>query len=137
MIVKRLKQFIVKSGISIEELGKSIGISEEILEKSFSEEKEISLEWIVLINEKYPEINIKWLALGEGDMYTANKKQIKDLKSISSEDILDYILANSDAFRDEPKLDAVVALFSNFEQQRELQKMYEKIDKYEKLLGKK
>ena len=61
----------------------------------------------------------------------------ENLKNISKETILDYIITNSNDFRHEPKIDAVTALFYNFEQQRELQKLYTKLEIYEKRLDKK
>lgn len=61
----------------------------------------------------------------------------KNLKKIPKELILDYIINNKEIFRGEPKIDAVTALFYNFEQQRELQKLYNKLESYEKRLEQK
>lgn len=58
----------------------------------------------------------------------------ESLKSTPKETILDYIINHKNDFRDEPKIDAVTALFYNFEQQRELQKLYDKLESYEKRL---
>ena len=58
----------------------------------------------------------------------------ESLKNVGKETILDYIINNKNDFRGEPKIDAVTALFFNFEQQRELKKLYDKLDSYEKRL---
>lgn len=86
------------------------------------------VEKIVIL---FPDINTDWLITGKGNM--DNKG---NLNSFSKEDLLDYIILNSEEFRNEPKIDAVTALFFNFEQQRELKRMYERLDSYEVLLKK-
>jgi len=56
------------------------------------------------------------------------------LEEIKNEKILDYILVNIDDFKKEPRINAIMGLFSNFEQQKDCQKLYDKIRAYECLL---
>ncbi|CAL2056117.1 hypothetical protein [Tenacibaculum sp. 190524A05c] len=82
---------------------------------------------------KFQILNLEWLLKGVGEIENQKLTQqslepntINSLDSFSPDDILDYIIVNKEKFRLEPKVDAVVALFSNFEQQRVLQQAYNK-----------
>ncbi|SEB81139.1 hypothetical protein SAMN04489761_1843 [Tenacibaculum sp. MAR_2009_124] len=137
MIVKRLKEVITYKGISTQEFSNGTNLNTEELESILNGNTPVNERFLKSVLESYPEINANWLILGEGEMIEANNnwgKYVKNLDQLVPEEILDYILTNSSKFRGEPKIDAIVDLFSNFEQQRELQKMYDKIERYEKLL---
>ncbi|CAL2084168.1 conserved protein of unknown function [Tenacibaculum sp. 190524A02b] len=135
MIIHRIKEFIVFKNISVTDFEISIGDFNEVISHSIDNNIEIHSELLLKITKTYSDLNISWLITGNGTML--KDANIDDLESISIESILDYILANADKFRDEPKIEAIVSLFSNFEQQKKLQSMYEKIDKYEKLIDNK
>ncbi|CAL2088169.1 hypothetical protein [Tenacibaculum sp. 190524A02b] len=135
MIIHRIKEFIVFKNISVTDFEISIGDFNGVISHSIDNNIEIHSELLLKITKTYSDLNISWLITGNGTML--KDANIDDLESISIESILDYILANADKFRDEPKIEAIVSLFSNFEQQKKLQSMYEKIDKYEKLIDNK
>lgn len=135
MIIHRIKEFITFKNISITDFELSIGDYNGVISHSIDNDIEIHSELLLKITKTYSDLNISWLITGNSTML--KDANIDDLESVSLESILDYILANADKFRDEPKIEAIVSLFSNFEQQKKLQSMYEKIDKYEKLIDNK
>ncbi|MGG8495607.1 hypothetical protein ACQY1Q_04255 [Tenacibaculum sp. TC6] len=139
MIANRIKQLIEYKKVTVSEFAEYINIEEKELKEALDSVSQINSEWLKSILKVYPEVNAEWLLLGVGDILynVQDKRYVINLESLRPEEILDYILINPDKFREESKLDAVVALFSNFEQQRELQKMYDKIERYEKLLEEK
>ncbi|CAM1374475.1 hypothetical protein [Tenacibaculum xiamenense] len=137
MIVKRLKEVIKYKGITTQEFSNGTDLNTKELESILNGETPVNESFLKSVLESYPEINANWLILGEGKMIVGKgfgEKYVKNLDELFPEEILDYILTNSGKFREEPKIDAIVNIFSNFEQQRELQKMYDKIERYEKLL---
>ena len=136
MIVHRIKEFIDYKKMAVSKFEKLIGASDGTVRNAIKKDSEINSKWLVIIAEKFTDLNLIWLLTGKGTMLNgdAGRELVVDLSNVANEAILDYMLVNADAFRTESKLDAVVALFSNFEQQRELKKMYDKIERYEKLL---
>ncbi len=89
------------------------------------------VDFIQKISQTFPEVNLNWVINGEGSMYSYG-----NLNDFKKEEILDFIIHNNEEFRAEPKIDAITALFNNYQQQRELKKMYDKLDSYEDLLKK-
>ncbi|WP_440881792.1 hypothetical protein [Tenacibaculum sp. C7A-26P2] len=137
MIIKRIKELMTYKGYSIEEFSKKIGLDTVELNSLLKHDRGlISEKFLKSILESCPEINFEWLLLGKGEMLlsTTNVKYVKNLDELSPEDILDYVLTYCNKFREEPKIEAVVNIFSNFKQQKILQKMYDKIESYEELL---
>ena len=138
----RIEKIIKKLGYNNSRFAKKLGVAattidgyikgrrnskgELIISKpNFDIIKKISLEF---------KINPEYILGLSDDMY---KNINHSLQNIPEEVILDYIINNKNNFRQEPKIDAVTALFYNFEQQRELQKLYTKLESYEKRLEEK
>ncbi|MBE7629037.1 hypothetical protein [Tenacibaculum piscium] len=135
MVATRIKAFITYKDVAVSKLEKIIGASDGTLRNALKKGTEINSKWLVLISDNFPDLNFNWLITGKGEMLL-NTKPIS-LQNTKNEVILDYILVHIEAFRREPKIDAIAGLFSNFEQQRELQKLYDKIREYESLLAEK
>lgn len=64
MVVERILQFIDYKRISKSEFYRKTGLSNGFLDKV----KDIGSSKLELILKAYPEINLKWLVLGEGEM---------------------------------------------------------------------
>lgn len=137
MIINRVKKFIEFKGISISDFESAIGIGDGVLSDAINNGTEINSKWLVAISTNYPDLNFNWLITGNDMMLNTGNDYFFGLEGVSNEDVLDYILINVDSFREETKIDAVVTILSNFQQQRELNKMYAKIESYEKLLEQK
>ncbi|WP_299135835.1 hypothetical protein [uncultured Tenacibaculum sp.] len=137
MIINRVKEFIEFKGITISDFENTINIGNGVLNEAINSRTEINSKWLVVISANYPELNFNWLITGNDSMLNLENDYVVDLTGVKNENILDYILINSDSFREETKIDAVVTILSNFQQQRELKRMYAKIESYEKLLEQK
>lgn len=128
-VKERIKIVIKHYNLTVSAFEKSLNASNGYVN---SISKSIGLDKITLILEKYSDLNIEWLLSGKGEMLKSRQKS--DLDSYSVDELLDYIIVNKEKFRNEPKIDAVVALFSNFEQQRVLKEAYDKASEVNKLI---
>ncbi|MFY7671581.1 hypothetical protein ACOSP6_10905 [Tenacibaculum sp. MEBiC06402] len=128
---------INSNGITAYEIYKKTGLNESglrrVLNKEVSRPQRKTQEALIKI-AAYIELNgnLNGFDLANKDVITTKPKSV--LSQIDAEDILDYIIVNKERFRNEPKVDAVVALFSNFEQQRVLQEAYDKAAEVNKLI---
>jgi hypothetical protein len=68
MVLERIKQFIDYKEIAISAFEKSIGMSNASLGKSLKTGGTIGADKIGNILNVYPEINLRWLITGEGEM---------------------------------------------------------------------
>lgn len=68
MILHRLKQYIDYKGISISAFEKSIGMANASFRNSLKNNGTIGCDKLERILHKYPDLNIKWLFDGEGEM---------------------------------------------------------------------
>lgn len=138
-LVKSQKDLAIKIDINPNSLSKAVSGNSNYLTDSLF--KKLALTFDIL--------NLYWLLDGTGviekDSSTQNvvsehkpvynsKKDLLD--DLTPDEILDYIIIYKEKFRPEPKIDAVVALFANFEQQRVLKEVYEKADKLQELMEK-
>lgn len=69
--IERIYQFIEFKHISVSEFSNNIGVSNGYLAKQRSNEANIGSHIIEKIVRAYPEIDIKWLILGDGNMIVA------------------------------------------------------------------
>ncbi|MCG8251417.1 hypothetical protein [Tenacibaculum finnmarkense] len=129
MVASRIKIFIRHKGLAVSKLERVIGASDGTLRNALKKGTEINSKWLGLISDNFPDLNFNWLITGKGNMLLTDEPL--SLEEIKNEKILDYILVNIDDFRKEPKINAIAGLFSNFEQQKECQKLYDKITDYE------
>lgn len=106
MVLERIKQFIDYKEIAISAFEKSIGMSNASLGKSLKTGGTIGADKLGIILKAYPEINLRWLVTGEGEMLTGEAQpelvteQILTLSNV--ELLLRDLLAERDA-----KIDAL------------------------------
>lgn len=62
----RLKTYLEAKEISLTEFGKAVGVSRAYVT---SLKKTIMPDKLLIIHEKYPDLNLLWLLLGIGNMY--------------------------------------------------------------------
>ncbi|MBE7648095.1 hypothetical protein G1K66_02030 [Tenacibaculum finnmarkense] len=132
MVASRIKIFIKHKGVVVSRLERIIGASDGTLRNALKKGTEINSKWLGLISDNFPDLNFNWLITGKGTMLLTDEPL--SLEDVENEKILDYILVHIDDFRKEPKINAIAGLFSNFEQQKDRQKLYDKIINYECLL---
>lgn len=101
MVLERIKQFIDYKEIAISAFEKSIGMSNASLGKSLKTGGTIGADKIGNILNVYPEINLRWLITGEGEMLNSpsSPEFVAEHKPVLSntEILLRDLLAEKDA----------------------------------------
>ena len=89
-ILNRIREVIIKSGISDNAFAKSIDVPQATFSNMFQRKSEPKPSWLRLISEKY-NVSANWLLTGEGEMFTtpentevATKEQITNIPIIKS-----------------------------------------------------
>lgn len=72
-MLNRLKQFLDNQDISINNFEKKISASQGTIHKAIQRQSGISSNWLPIIKEKYPSLNMDWLIFGEGEMLKTEK----------------------------------------------------------------
>lgn len=85
-IGQRLRLFLDDLGIEQQELANTIKISKQVVSNAVNgKTKYPKSDFLIQLIEGYPDINLYWLLLGEGEMFTkntpSNLKLIQDLKA--------------------------------------------------------
>ena len=75
MILERLKQFIDYKDIAISAFEKSIGMSNASFGKSLKNGGTIGADKLGNILQTYPDINLRWLITGEGNMLNSDQPE--------------------------------------------------------------
>ena len=88
-ILNRIREVIIKSGISDNAFAKSIDVPQATFSNMFQRKSEPKPSWLRLISEKY-KVSANWLLTGEGEMFTtpdtevATKEQITNIPIIKN-----------------------------------------------------
>ena len=89
-ILNRIREVIIKSGISDNAFAKSIDVPQATFSNMFQRKSEPKPSWLRLISEKY-KVSANWLLTGEGEMFTtsentevATKEQIANIPIIKN-----------------------------------------------------
>lgn len=67
-INQRVRDLILSKGLSQKEFSQTLDVSQSIVTYIINDRNKVSLDVIQKIARNYPEINLKWLLLGEGEM---------------------------------------------------------------------
>lgn len=89
-ILNRIREVIIKSGISDNAFAKSIDVPQATFSNMFQRKSEPKPSWLRLISEKY-KVSANWLLTGEGEMFAtsentevATKEQIANIPIIKN-----------------------------------------------------
>lgn len=88
-ILNRIREVIIKSGISDNAFAKSIDVPQATFSNMFQRKSEPKPSWLRLISEKY-KVSANWLLTGEGEMFTTpentevSKEQITNIPIIKN-----------------------------------------------------
>lgn len=107
-ILNRIREVIIKSGISDNAFAKSIDVPQATFSNMFQRKSEPKPSWLRLISEKY-KVSANWLLTGEGEMFTTpentevSKEQITNIPIIKnkiekSQEIIDGHISLSAMF---------------------------------------
>lgn len=66
---ERLKHLLDSKNLSIAQFGKKIGVSRDTLNKMFAKGSDPKLHLLQKCLELYPNLNIEWLIMGNGEMW--------------------------------------------------------------------
>lgn len=89
-MIQRLSQFIEKMHISIRSFEQAIGASNGMIRKAIANNTDIQSKWVTAIVENFPQLDIRWLLTGEGEMLrTETLPIIEGLADRLSEIIID------------------------------------------------
>lgn len=75
----RIKQFMDHKGLTSSELADSIGVQRSNVTHVLHGRNKPSFQFIAKLLETYPEIDAKWLIMGEGDMLTTGTQRQANL----------------------------------------------------------
>lgn len=101
-ILNRIREVIIKSGISDNAFAKSIDVPQATFSNMFQRKSEPKPSWLRLISEKY-KVSANWLLTGEGEMFATSentevstKEQITNIPIIKNkiEKSQEIILSN-------------------------------------------
>ncbi|MBP5548123.1 MAG: helix-turn-helix transcriptional regulator [Bacteroidales bacterium] len=87
-MVDRINLILKAKNITPKQFAEEIGIQPSGMSHILSERNRPSLDFVMKVINRYPEIDIKWLILGEGEMYTSvsspqQRMPVPDLFSLS------------------------------------------------------
>jgi len=83
-MIGRLKQFIENQEKSVRAFEINIGASDGLIRRAITNDTDIQSKWIGKICEKYPNISLEWLIMGEGEMLL--NKETRQPKTIQNND---------------------------------------------------
>ena len=100
-ILNRIREVIIKSGMSDNAFAKSIDVPQATFSNMFQRKSEPKPSWLRLISDKY-KVSANWLLTGEGEMFTTSentevsKEQITNIPIIKNkiEKSQEIILSN-------------------------------------------
>ena len=81
-MLNRIKQIIDKEKLSSTQFATEIGVQRSALSHVLSGRNKPSLDFMMKIKNRYPEINLDWLLLGKGKM--VGGKEIKEVRTVTA-----------------------------------------------------
>ena len=82
-ILNRIREVIIKSGISDNAFAKSIDVPQATFSNMFQRKSEPKPSWLRLISEKY-KVSANWLLTGEGEMFTTSDTEVSTKEQITN-----------------------------------------------------
>lgn len=82
-ILNRIREVIIKSGISDNAFAKSIDVPQATFSNMFQRKSEPKPSWLRLISEKY-KVSANWLLTGEGEMFTTPDTEVSTKEQITN-----------------------------------------------------
>lgn len=86
-MIDRIKRFIEMQDLSSSSFANEIGVQRSSVSHVLSGRNKPSLDFVVKIKERFPEVNLEWLINGKGGMIASKEKKEIKKKPISKEDI--------------------------------------------------
>ena len=82
-ILNRIREVIIKSGMSDNAFAKSIDVPQATFSNMFQRKSEPKPSWLRLISDKY-KVSANWLLTGEGEMFTTSDTEVSTKEQITN-----------------------------------------------------
>lgn len=86
-MLDRIKRFIEMQNLSSSSFANEIGVQRSSVSHVLSGRNKPSLDFVVKIKDRFPEVNLEWLINGKGGMIASKEKKETDKKPISKVDV--------------------------------------------------
>lgn len=86
-MLERIKRFMEMQNLSSSAFASDIGVQRSSVSHVLSGRNKPSLDFVVKIKDRFPDVNLEWLISGKGGMLASKEKKETIKKSISSDDI--------------------------------------------------
>ncbi|MFT3994386.1 MAG: LexA family transcriptional regulator [Dysgonomonas sp.] len=75
-VLQRIRQFVKSKDLTIKAFGDSIEVTEGTLKSMFNRGTNPSADMLIKIANEYPEVSLRWLLKGDGDMFNKSDSSI-------------------------------------------------------------
>lgn len=80
-VLQRLRVFVKSKGLTLKAFGDSVDVTEGTIKSMFNRGTNPSVDMLLKISNAYPNISLKWLLKGEGEMYNGNEVRAEASKT--------------------------------------------------------
>ena len=84
-MLNRIKKLIEKKNLTATQFAGEIGVQRSAVSHLLSGRNKASLDFVLKIKNRFPEINLEWLLLGSGKMMEMSQKEETNTKNVEEE----------------------------------------------------
>ena len=112
-VKERVNELLISQSLSVRKLSEQIGVQQKTLNNqvSVSNPASLTLETILLILERFPNVSTEWLLRGNGSMFLDEKERSSDSTITSAKRTSDYrikVIEKEDIQSNDKYLDALI-----------------------------
>ena len=112
-VKERVNELLISQSLSVRKLSEQIGIQQKTLNNqvSVSNPASLTLETILLILERFPNLSTEWLLRGNGSMFLDEKESSSDSDTTPAKRTSDYrikVIEKEDIQSNDKYLDALI-----------------------------
>ena len=112
-VKERVNELLISQSLSVRKLSEQIGVQQKTLNNqvSVSNPASLTLETILLILERFPNVSTEWLLRGNGSMFLDEKESSSDSTIASAKRTSDYrikVIEKEDIQSNDKYLDALI-----------------------------
>lgn len=112
-VKERVNELLISQSLSVRKLSEQIGVQQKTLNNqvSVSNPASLTLETILLILERFPNLSTEWLLRGNGSMFLDEKESSSDSDTTPAKRTSDYrikVIEKEDIQSNDKYLDALI-----------------------------
>ena len=112
-VKERVNELLISQSLSVRKLSEQIGVQQKTLNNqvSVSNPASLTLETILLILERFPNVSTEWLLRGNGSMFLDEKESSSDSDTTPAKRTSDYrikVIEKEDIQSNDKYLDALI-----------------------------